>query len=164
MRFSRSEVSDEEHMQAMVADDQEREDVSTTASDGDVSMRWSNVCKRQRETEEGDDGDRCTGDAQVERRGHFQRGEKHHHHGRRSRSGDPRTNSIEWYRISEGKRSRFKAKKFRLADVAKVLASVNKLCQRRHRVAFDEEDSYIGTRQGFGIISAHPCGGRSLCD
>ena len=32
---------------------------------------------------------------------------------------------------------------FRLADVTKALASVNKICQRRNRVAFDEEGRYI---------------------
>ena len=31
----------------MVNDDQEREDVSTTASDGDVNSSWLMVCKKR---------------------------------------------------------------------------------------------------------------------
>ena len=38
-----SEMRHDEYMQAMVTGDQERQDVSTTASDGDVSTRWLKV-------------------------------------------------------------------------------------------------------------------------
>ena len=41
------EVNDEEYMLAMVTNDQEREDVSTTASDEAVNPRWLKVCKKR---------------------------------------------------------------------------------------------------------------------
>ena len=41
------EVHDEEHMLPMVNHDQEREDVSTTVSDGDVNPRWLKICKKR---------------------------------------------------------------------------------------------------------------------
>ena len=44
-------MSNEEYTMAMVTDDQAREDVSTTASDGDVNPMWLKVCnKRSRKT------------------------------------------------------------------------------------------------------------------
>ena len=63
-----------------------------------------------------------------------------------------------FYRVANGskiadlgrKKITFKAKNgstqsmnFRLADVTKALASVNKICQRKNRVVFDKEDSFI---------------------
>ena len=42
-----SAVGNEQYMLAKVTEDQEREDVSTTASDGDRSARWLKVCKKR---------------------------------------------------------------------------------------------------------------------
>ena len=41
------QARDEEYMLAMVSDEHEREDVSTTASDGDENPRWSKMCKKK---------------------------------------------------------------------------------------------------------------------
>ena len=35
---------------------------------------------------------------------------------------------------------------FRFVDVTKALASVNKICQRKNRVVFDEESSHIDNK------------------
>ena len=42
-----SEVSNEEYVLAVVTDDQEGEDATTTDSDGDVSPKWLKVCKKR---------------------------------------------------------------------------------------------------------------------
>ena len=41
------ELNDEECTVAVVANNQERKDVSTTSSDGDVSPGWLKVCKKR---------------------------------------------------------------------------------------------------------------------
>ena len=73
-----------EHMLAMVTIDQEREDVSTTASDEDV--RWLMVEGVQEDVEQEEDEDRSSGDARLERCAQHRRGKDHDHHRFRGRS------------------------------------------------------------------------------
>ena len=55
-------MSNEGHILAMVNNDQERDDVSTTASDKDVNPRWLKV-STEAVTQEDEDG--CPGDARL---------------------------------------------------------------------------------------------------
>ena len=71
-------------MLVMVTIDQEREDVSTTASDEDV--RRLMVEGVQEEVEEEEDEDRSSGDARLERCAQHRRGKDHDHHRFRGRS------------------------------------------------------------------------------
>ena len=71
-------------MLVMVTIDQEREDVSTTASDEDVT--WLMVEGVQEEVEQEEDEDRSSGDARLERCAQHRRGKDHDHHRFRGRS------------------------------------------------------------------------------
>ena len=75
------EVHDEEHMLPMVNNDQEREDVSRTVSDGDVNPRCLKICKKRSKQKYG-----SPGDARLERSAQHRRGKDRNHHGFRSSS------------------------------------------------------------------------------
>ena len=151
------DVSNQEYMLAMVIDAQQREDVSTTASDGDANPRTAEG--EQEEVEE-------EGDARFERRAQRQRREDHDHHRLTSSSTShpegilpnvPRSGGHE-YKIDRAAKGSKKqdlggktiTRKAKHGD--QRLASVNKICQRRNKVACDEAGCYIENKASEGKV------------
>ena len=161
------EVNDEEYMLATMTDDQERENWSTTASDGDVNPRWLKVIvKRSKKTMRTEapvtfDWNAPTMSTRRKRprspwiQIRSSSAMPKHMLPNVPKSGRPEN---KFYRVANGskipdlggKNITLKAKKvatqsmnFRLPDMIKALASVNIIFQWKNRVVFDEEGSCI---------------------
>ena len=161
-----SELNDEEFMLATI-DHRSRENWSTTASDGGLNPSWLKVIvKRSKKTMRTEAP--VTLDWNAPKMSTRRKRPRSPWIQIRSSSAMPKhmlpnvpksgRPENKFYRVANGskiphlggKKMTLKAKKvatqsmnFRLADMIKALASVNIICQRKNRVVFDEEGSYI---------------------
>ena len=156
----RSACMRDENMLATVTDDQEQEDVSTAAPHGAVSPRWLKVCqKRPKKAATRTEAQEMLDFTAVQNVNEEKITIAMDSGAAVSFSQDvPKNGGPEnrFCRVANGSKRQdfggtritFKANNgstqpmnFRLADVAS--ASVTKICQRRHRVVFDEEGGIL---------------------
>ena len=139
-----SEVSNEEYVLAVVTDDQEGEDATTTDSDGDVSPKWLKMCKKRSKkkamrTEDQETLDLNAGHKVIEEKitikGHAHKRVREWRIRELVRSSGQRIEDTARRSRSRRRGGSAQSTTFRLEDVTKALASVNKFCRRRNRVA-----------------------------